>query len=41
MKYFNKMKSEIPNYEEADGKGSMEFGMWTKDKIAKGKLCRF
>ena len=38
MEYFDKVKNEIPNYDEVDGKGAQEFGMWTKDKIASGKM---
>ena len=38
MEYFDKVKKEIPNYDEVDGKGAKEFGMWTKDKIARGKM---
>ena len=35
--YFDKMKGEIPNYDEVDGKGAQQFGAWSRGKIANGK----
>jgi len=35
--YTQKMKSEIPNYEKADGCGAKAFGIWTREAIAQGK----
>jgi hypothetical protein len=33
--WFNKVKSEIPNYEEANGKGAAMFGQWYTAASAK------
>ena len=35
--YFDKMKEQIPNYDEVDGEGAAQFGAWSRDKIATGK----
>ena len=37
ISYTQKMKSEIPNYEKADGCGAKAFGIWTREAIARGK----
>jgi hypothetical protein len=34
--WFEKVKSEIPNYEECNGKGAGDMGLWYRTVTGKG-----
>ena len=35
--WFEKVKGQIPNYEECNGKGAGDMGLWYRTAIGKGK----